>query len=122
MKDMIKYEEFEKKSEKTDDIIALTKVEGEYQKIKGPIEIEKIIDIITEPEELKKLESAMPGALFHMDTELKEVKRGDTIYVTCILKRPHSSISYNATALHGILKCRVVDIYSGLSKLKDIIK
>jgi hypothetical protein len=48
-----------------------------------------------------------------------EVKRGQIIWMTALLKKPGTS--YNNQTL-GVLKVRVVDYYYGLNKLNQVIK
>lgn len=105
----------------SDDIEILRKLDnGDYEKIDEPIEITKIIDIIQDEEELDKIEEATKGG-FQLTTDLsvKEVKRGQIIWLTALLKRPHQSTPYNQTTM-GVIKARVVDYYYGLNKLKYV--
>jgi len=73
-----KTKEFEPLS---DDILALQELEdGSIEKIKGPIIIHQITDVITDKERIKKLEEAIQGGpVFSTDFQVKEVKRGDVI-------------------------------------------
>lgn len=89
--------------------------EVDDEKIKG-FEIESIIDIFTEPEEKDISENVIgvPTSL----TE-KEVKRGDLIYITAMIRKPGQSFTSPAT--QAVLKLRVVDIYQGLSYLNKVI-
>jgi hypothetical protein len=100
----------------SDDIIALNKLDtGEYEEITEPIEIVQITGMITDEEEIKQLEES-----FVLDTSvtIKDIKRGDTIWMTALLQRTSGS-SINSQKL-GVVKVRVVDYYWGLNKLNQI--
>jgi hypothetical protein len=106
-------------SKLADGILALEETEdGEFIPIKGPIEIEQIVDIVKDPKDIKKIEENMT-----VDTSISvgEVKRGQIIYLTALLKRPRQTIPYNQTTM-GVLKVRVVDYFYGLNKLKQVMK
>ena len=97
---------------------------GEYEKIKEPVNILQVTGVITDQKEIDKIENqiseSVPGApVFNTDLQLKKVKRGDIIWVTALLERPNSTTSWNAQTM-GVLKCRIVDYYYGLNKLKYI--
>lgn len=79
-------------------------------------EIESIIDVFTEPEDndLKENVIGIPSSLTD-----KEVKRGDLIYITAMIRKPGQSFTSPAT--QAVLKLRVVDIYKGLSYLNKVI-
>lgn len=88
--------------------------------IKGgdKFEIESIIDIFLEPPTEEKIsESGMIA--FNADLTNKEVKRGDVVYITAMIKKPGSS--YTSPASQAILKMRIIDIYHGLSYLNKFI-
>lgn len=97
--------------------------DGSYEPMEGPVEIVKVIDVIQDKGEIEALEEASAPGGFTLSTDLsiKEVKRGDTIWLTALLKRPHATTSFNQTSM-GVLKCRIVEIYQGLSMLKNVIK
>lgn len=105
----------------SDDIIALRELEnGDIEKITGPIQIVSIVGIITEPEKIKKLEEAISGGpVFSTDFQTKEVKRGDTIWLTAFIKKSGST-SWSSQQSAATLKCRIVDIFHGYNKLKYI--
>jgi hypothetical protein len=116
IKDFDKSKEFEPLS---DDIIAISKLDnGDYETVKGPIEIVKITGVITDENEIKKLNEIAGGPVLNTDLSLKQVKRGDTIWITCLLQKPSSSV-FNSQSI-GTLKVRIVDIYYGLSKLSTL--
>jgi len=120
---MIKtFENFED-LENSEDIVALAKNDdGEYEKITEPVSIIKVMGVLTDEKEVDKLENQLEsisgGPVFNTDLQLKQIKRGETIWVTALLQRKGNT-AWNAQTM-GVLKCRVVDIYYGLNKLKSI--
>jgi hypothetical protein len=103
----------------SDGIIALEEMEdGEFVPIEGAIEIESVIDIIKDESVITKIEENIT-----VDTSISvgEVKRGQIIYLTALLKRPGQTTPYNQTTM-GVLKCRIVDYFYGLNKLKQVMK
>jgi hypothetical protein len=117
VKDFAKNKEF---SPLSDDIIAVKELEdGSIEKIKGPIEIVQVTGIITDEEKIKKLNEIAGGPVLNTDLSLKQVKRGDTIWITALLQKPSSSAVYNTQTI-GVLKCRISDIYYGLNILNTI--
>ena len=122
MKNIKKFENFED-LDNSEDIVALKKADdGEYEKIDEPVSIVKVIGVLTDEKEVAKienqLESISGGPVFNTDLQLKQVKRGDTIWVTALLQRKGNT-TYSSQNM-GVLKCRVSDIYYGLNKLKSI--
>lgn len=104
----------------SNDIEILNKLDnGEYTIATGTFTIDKILGVITDQDEIKKLEEAAGGFQLSTDLTLKEVKRGDVIWLTALLKRPHSSTPFNQTTM-GVIKARIMDYYYGLNKLKSI--
>ena len=101
------------------DILAIDD-NGDYVKIEGSVEIEKIVDIIKDEKEVAKLEAAISGYPLNTDIQTKEVKRGDIIWVTAMLKKNSTASLF--TNHYCVLKCRVSDIYQNLSILKNVIK
>lgn len=97
----------------SDDILRI-KMDDEYIKGDEPMIVDKITGILTDEDEIKKLEES-----FTPDTQLNvgEVKRGQIIWLTAILSKPGSSYSSQTI---GVLKCRVVDYYYGLNKLNSL--
>lgn len=119
-----KVEKFKKEKEfepLSSDIVALKELEdGNIEKVEGPIEIIQVTDIITDKDRIKKLEEAISGGpMFNADLGNKDVKRGDIIWVTALAVRPQST-SWNVQPSYHVLKCRIVDIFYGLNKLKTI--
>ena len=129
-----KFDDFKKKEIKkfdktkiyeplSDDIVALNKLDtGEYEEIKEPIEIVQITGMITDEEEIKKLENTIKlkeGITVDSSLIIKDVRRGQIIWLTAILQRTSGS-SINSQKL-SVIKCRIVDYYWGLNKLNQII-
>ena len=116
VKDFDKSGEFQSLS---DDIIAISKLDtGEYEKVKGPVEIVQITGVITDEDEIKKLDEIAGGPVLNTDLSLKQVKRGQLIWLTCLLQKPSSSV-FNSQTL-GVVSARIVDIWYGLSKLSTL--
>lgn len=121
-----KITDFEKNKEYntlSDDIVALSKLDtGEYEPIKSDINIVQILDIVKDPEEIKKIEKATNEGLF-FDTSLtvNNVKRGDKLYLTALLQKTHDNQTISNQNL-GVICVRVVEIYSGISKLTSLMK
>ena len=105
----------------SNDIVALRELEdGNIEKVTGPIEILQVTDVITDKDRISKLEEAISGGpMFNADLTNKEVKRGDVIWVTALAVRPQST-SWNNQPSYHVLKCRIVDIFYGLNKLKTV--
>jgi len=126
-----KFDDFKSKKLKTfdkekeydtlsDDIIAISKLDnGEYEKVTGPVNIVQITGLITDKDEIKKLDEVAGGPVLNTDLSLKQVKRGDTIWLTALLQRPSSSAVYSSQTL-SVLKVRISDIFYGLSKLSSM--
>ena len=118
--------DFEKNKEYnslSDDIVAFSKLDtGEYEPIKSDINIVQILDIVKDPEEIKKIEKATNEGLF-FDTSLtvNNVKRGDKLYLTALLQKTHDNQTISNQNL-GVICVRVVEIYSGISKLTSLMK
>jgi hypothetical protein len=122
-----KFEDFKKKQDKkfdktqefeplSNDIVAMNKLDtGDYEVIDEPVDILQVTGIITDPDEISKIEEN-----FTMDTSvnIKDVKRGQILWLTAMLQRT-SGTSINSQKL-GVVKVRVVDYFYGLSKLNQI--
>lgn len=101
----------------SDDITPLAKqIDGSFSKIEGPVELVKVIDVITDENEIKKIKEALT-----VDTSLnlKEIKRGQTIYLTALLQKPSTTQSWNSQTL-GVIQARIVDYWYGLNKLNSL--
>ena len=119
-----KVKKFNKKKEfepLSDDIIAVQELEdGSIEKIKEPIQIVKVTGVVQDPKKIKKLEETISGGpVFSTDFQTKEVKRGDIIWLTAFIKKAGST-SWSSQQSQAVLKCRIVDIYNGLNKLKYV--
>lgn len=116
---------FDKKGEYnnlSDDIVALNKLDtGEYEAVKGEVNIVQILDIVKDPDEIKKIEKATNEGLF-FDTSLtmNNLKRGDKFYMTVLLQKSHNNQTISNQNF-GVICVRVVDIYSGISKLSSLM-
>ncbi len=87
------------------------------EKLEGEYEIESIIDVFTDP---KDITSVSENFGINQDLSVKEVKRGNTIWITALLRKPGTT-SFTSPAVQGILKLRIVDIYYGLQYLSKVI-
>ena len=93
--------------------------DGEIKaKSSDKFEIESIIDVFTDPKDLPLQESGLVA--MNADLTNKGVKRGDTIYITAMIKKEGHSMSTPAS--QAVIKLRVIDIYHGLSYLNKLIK
>lgn len=109
---------FDKFKKNTSDDITKIKTEQDYENIEtiDDVEIVQITGVLSE-EEAKKIDE---NFVVHAgDFSGKEIKRGDIIWLSCLMKKPGTS--YTAQQ-QGVLKCRVSDIYMGLSKLNQLMK
>lgn len=131
MKDITtKFDNFKSKKTKTydaskefqplsDDIIAISKLDnGSYEKVDGPVNIIQVTGMITDEDEIKKMNEIAGGPVLNTDLSLKQVKRGQQLWITCLLQKPSSSV-FNSQTM-GCLRVRVVDIFYGLSKLSTL--
>lgn len=118
-----KVKNFEKDGEfqsLSDDIIAMSKLDnGDYQKVKGPVNIVQITGVITDEDEIKRLDEIAGGPVLNTDLSLKQVKRGQLIWLTCLLQKPSSSAVYSSQTM-GVVSARIIDVYYGLSKLSTL--
>ena len=91
-------------------------LEISIEKIKsGEYEIESVVDIITDD----KLEEAN---IVNFNSEIKnDVKRGDVIHIVVLLRKKGSS-SFSSPSTQAVLRCRIQEIYHGLSCLNKLIK
>ena len=82
-------------------------------------EIEKVISIIQPDFIEKSLEAKSSSTPLMTDDVVKDVKRGDYLYITALLKPKNKSAAYNPGQI-GVLKVKVVDLYYNLSALKYV--
>jgi hypothetical protein len=119
-KDLNKKSNVDNEQNLSSDIEILRKLDnGEYTKASGNFQIVKILSVINDKDEIKKLEEASGGFQLSTDLSVKEIKRGDIIWLTALLKKPHTTTAYNQTTM-GVIKARILDYYYGLNKLKYI--
>jgi len=117
VKDFDKTKEF---SPLSDDIIAISRLDnGDYKKITEPVNIIQITGVITDEEEIKKLDEIAGGPVLNTDISLKQVKRGDIIWLSAIAQLPGHSSVYN-TQSYITIKARIIDWYTGLNKLNQM--
>jgi hypothetical protein len=74
--------------------------------------------MLTDEDEIKKLDEIAGGPVINTDLSLKQVKRGQEIWITALLQKPTSSV-FNTQSI-GLLKVRIIDIFYGLSKLSTL--
>lgn len=80
-------------------------------------EVDKIVDIFTDMEEVKE----SVGTGLSSDMQPKTIERGDTIYLTALLKPRNKSIAY-AHGEMGVIKVKVQQTWYGLNKLNNLKK
>jgi hypothetical protein len=83
---------------------------------KDKFEIESIIDVFNDPKDIPVSENVIG---IPSDLSQKELKRGDTIYITAMIRKPGSSMTSPAT--QAVLRLRIIDIYRGLSYLNKVL-
>ena len=81
--------------------------------------VDKIIDIISDEEMIKKFEVA--SSLASTDLNIKDVKNGSILWVTALL-RPRNASSAFPIGEMGCLRVKVLDIFYGLSKLNNVAR
>ena len=86
----------------------------DYEKVQS-VEIIQITGVISEEEAMKIDEALVVHA---GDFSGKEIKRGDIIWLSCMMMKPGASYSAQQA---GVLSCRVTDIFLGLSKLNSLL-
>jgi hypothetical protein len=92
------------------------KLQDEVKKLTGEYEVEEILDIFLDPKDIPIVEGAIG---VNTDLSVKEVKRGDYIWITALLRK--NGQSFNSPAVQGVIKLRVVDIFYGLQYLNKVI-
>ena len=83
------------------------------------MEIIQVTGMIQDPNEIKKLDEIAGGPVLNTDISLKQVKRGDIIWLSAIAQLPGHSAVYN-TQSYITIKARIVDWYVGLNKLNQM--
>lgn len=102
---------------KMNNIVVKSEDDENYEVVKEPVNVLQITGMITDPEEIKKIDEA-----FTLDTSvvIKDIKRGDILYLTALLEKT-TTTSRNPQNW-GVVKVRVVDYYWGLNKLNQLRK
>lgn len=116
-KDVKKFSEF-----KSSDLIK--KVEKEAEIIDGEtlgkenFIIVNVLDVFCADDSEKEIELKLEKAGINLNTDIvgKDIKRGDYIYMTAILKKEKGT-SFTSQATTAVVKLRVVEIYKGLKHL-----
>jgi len=119
-KEVKKFDKTKEYQPLSDDVVALSKLDtGEYEEIKGPVDIAQILGVVTDPEEIKEIEKSVKENVT-LDTSIivKDIKRGQILWLTAMLQKSNTS-SWNAQNL-GVIKVRVVDYFTGLNKLRTM--
>lgn len=80
-------------------------------------QIDKIVDILTDQEEIKKFENA--SNIKSTSLTYNTVDRNDILWITVLLKPRNNSTAYPLGEL-GVIRCKVLQTYYGLSKLKQL--
>jgi len=84
----------------------------------GEYEIDSIIDVFLDPKDIKVEEANV----INFNTELSgEIKRGELLYVVALLRKKGTT-TYSSPAVQAVLRCRIVDIFHGLSYLNKVLK
>ena len=102
----------------TEDTILYIDTEQGLEKVKEPVELIQVTGILSDEEVETMLKE---NHIVHVGGMVSDepIKRGDTIYLTALFKKP--SLSYSSQE-QGVIQCRIVDIFTGLSKLNSIMK
>jgi len=99
-----------------DEILYLDNDQG-YEKCDEPMELVQVTGVLSD-EEAGKLHE---NIIVHAGSSFvdNQIKRGDTIYLTALFKKPGTSYSVQQ---QGVIQCRIVDVFQGLSKLNSLMK
>lgn len=89
---------------------------GEYETVKEPIELIQITGILTDEDEIKKLDESITP-----DTNLtiNEIKRGQTLWLTALAKKPGTSYGPQTPC---VIKARIQEYWWGLNILNTLNK
>ena len=104
-----KYNELSSDIESNSVDIPIEKLSGEYH-------IEEILDIFLDPKDIPVKEGMMG---INTDLSNREIKRGELIYITALVRKSGHSVT--SPAVQCVIKLRVVDIYQGLQYLSKVI-
>lgn len=87
----------------------------------GEYIIDEVIDVFLE-DDFDKFNKYNESNIISMNTQIDgELKRGDKIYVVCLLKKKGTT-TFSSPSIQSVICCRIVDIYNGLSYLNRIRK
>jgi hypothetical protein len=115
---IIKFNEYKEEKTLSDDI-EIIDIENDEKIDFKEFEIEHIIDVIL-PEDLEQGNSIEEAITTHVDGGGKDYKRGDTIYISAMIRKKGTS-SFNSPSRTAVLKCRITDIFFGLKYLNKVI-
>lgn len=87
-----------------------------FETLKDEYEIESVIDIFMSEEDMKKKNEGAAAINLNDDLVAKDIKRGDYVWMTAILKKTKGT-SFASPAVSAVIKLRVVEIYKGLKHL-----
>lgn len=87
----------------------------------GEFEITNILGIITDEEEIKKLDEASQTEFIYNDFFNKKLKVNDYIYLSVLLSPLNGSTAYQ-NGQPGVIKCRIIDMRRGLGWLNRVNK
>lgn len=80
-------------------------------------EVVSIIDIITDQEQIKKIENA--NDIKSTNLNYRDVKQNDVVYITVMLRARNKSTA-TPNGCVGVLKCKVLQTYYGLTVLNQL--
>lgn len=91
-------------------------LEIDIEKLKGEYRIEEILDVFLDPKDIPVTEGIMG---IHTDLSNNEIKRGQLVYISALLRKEGHSLS--SPAVQSVIKLRVIDIFKGLQYLNKVI-
>lgn len=87
-------------------------------------EIQSIIDVTTEDpsksEKEQDITESSAGVTFQTNISNKEIKRGQTIWMTAFISKKGSNTSMTSPSKQVVVKCRIIDYYFGLAHLNKV--
>lgn len=81
-------------------------------------DIVKIVDVITDENELSNVLEGK-RMLLNSGVNIKDVKKGDELYITVMLQPKSIGVGLSPQNSMGVIKCRVSELYQGLGILKN---
>ena len=91
-------------------------LEIDIEKLKGEYRIEEILDVFLDPKDIPVTEGIMG---INTDLSNNEIKRGQLVYISALLRKEGHSLS--SPAVQSVIKLRVIDIFKGLQYLNKVI-